>query len=281
MKYLIKLMSIMLLLLSHGAHATQLDATVIMEKVYETPRVSDQISTLNFSFQRPGTNERRAVYTMVWKDMKGKGGYDNKAIFFTEFPLARKGIAYLGWLHPIGSDKKNEEWIYLPELGMTRRIVPRDHDRLNEDDEFAGSLLTHEHLEPRPPHLDHHRLLEEQLFNDSLHYLVESKPVPHGHGGHHAHGGGESPASRVSWVDKKNMRINRIQFFDGHERLQFDMQMEWVQQDDYWLWKRIVAVNPSTQVKTVLDISDSRINIGLKERQFHKRNLDKGSSRFK
>jgi len=281
MKPPVMLFAVMLALLSFGSSAAEPDATAIMEKAYKAPRVEDQTSTLNFSFHKPNAPERRAVYTMVWKDVKDKGDYDNKAIFFTEFPLARKGIAYLGWLHPIGSDKKNDEWIYLPELGMTRRIVPRGHGHPNEDDEFAGSLLTHEHLEPRPPHLDHHHLLEEKLFNDKLHYLIESKPAHHGHGGHHNHGEGEPPARRTSWVDKESLRINRIQFFGADEKMKLDMKIEWTQKNDYWLWKRLEAVVPDTKAMTVLDITNIRINAEIKERMFHKRNLDKGSARFK
>ncbi len=281
MKHLITSISIVFLLLSHSSFAAAPGAASIMEKVYKAPRVSDQISTLNFSFQRPGASERRAVYTMVWKDMKNKDGYDNKAIFFTEFPLARKGIAYLGWLHPIGSDQNNDEWIYLPELGMTRRIVPRDNEGSNDEDEFAGSLLTHEHLEPRPPHLDHHHLLDEKTFNDKPHYLIDSTPAHHGHGGHHNHGGSVAPAKRVSWVDKESMRIDRIQFFGNDDKLQLDMKIEWLQQDDHWIWKRVEAVAPDTQARTVLDITDIKINSGLNERMFHKRSLDKGSTRFR
>jgi len=270
-----------LLLFSAGCNASASEATAVMEKVYKAPRVEDQISTLDFSFHKPDEQERRAVYTMVWKDVQGKGEFDNKAIFFTEFPIARKGIAYLGWLHPIGSDKKNEEWIYLPELGMTRRIVPRDNNEGVDEDEFAGSLLTHEHLEPRPPHLDHHHLLEEKLFNERVHYLIESKPAHHGHGGHHNHGGGDSPAKRISWIGKVDMRINRIQFYDGHDELQLDMKIEWTKKQDVWLWQRVEAVAPESQAMTVLEISDIKVNTGLNERVFHKRNLDKGSVRFR
>ena len=270
-----------LLLFSLASSAAEPDATALMEEVYNAPRVSDQVATLSFAFQHPDEQERRAVYTMVWKDVKGKGEYDNKALFFTEFPIARKGIAYLGWLHPIGSDKKNDEWIYLPELGMTRRIVPRVNHEGNEEDEFAGSLLTHEHLEPRPPHLDLHHLHEEKPFNERLHYVIESKPMHHGHSGHHNHGGGDSPAKRISWIDKEDMRINRIQFFDGHDDLRLDMTVEWMMQDDVWLWQRVSAVAPETQVKTTLEISDVKINAGISERMFHKRNLDKGAARFR
>ncbi len=281
MNYLITPMSIMLLLLSHVAYAAEPDATAIMKKVYQAPRVSDQVATLNFSFIQPGEKTQHAAYTMVWKDMKGKDGYDNKAIFFTESPPARQGIAYLGWLHPIGSDEKNDEWIYLPELGMTRRIVPRDNEGSNDEDEFAGSLLTHEHLEPRPPQLDHHNLLEEKLFNDRLHYLIDSRPAHHSHGGHHNHGGSASPTRRVSWVDKEGVRISRIQFYGADDNMQLDMKIEWQQQKDFWLWKRVEAVVPETQASTVLEVTDVKINAGLNERLFHKRSLDKGSARFR
>jgi len=279
--YLITPMSIMLLLLSHVAYAAEPDAAAIMKKVYQAPRVSDQVATLSFSFIQPGEEAQHAAYTMVWKDMKGKDGYDNKAIFFTESPPARQGIAYLGWLHPIGSTEKNDEWIYLPELGMTRRIVPRDNEGSNDEDEFAASLLTHEHLEPRPPQLDHHSLLEEKLFNDRPHYLIDSRPAHHSHGGHHNHGGSVAPTRRVSWVDKEGMRISRIQFYGADDKMQLDMKIEWQQQKDFWLWKRVEAVVPDTQASTVLEVTDVEINAGLNERLFHKRSLDKGSARFR
>jgi len=74
------------------------DASGIMQTVFNARRVDDQIATLTFHFINPDEPERQAIYTMVWKDMRGKDGYDNKAIFFTESPLMRKGVAYLAWV---------------------------------------------------------------------------------------------------------------------------------------------------------------------------------------
>lgn len=97
-----------------------------------------------------------------------------KPFFFTESPPKKRGIAYLGWLRPTGRDKLDDEWIYLPELRSTRRIPHRGHEHSHDDDEFGNSLVSREHLEPRPPQLDDHKIIGEQDFNGQPHYLISS-----------------------------------------------------------------------------------------------------------
>lgn len=266
--------------LTNLSYAENEDALDIITKAFDLKRVDDQISKLTFHFSAPDKKEQQVIYTMVWKNMHGKKGYDTKAMFFTEFPPDKKGIAYLGWLKPAGSETKDDEWIYLPELRMTRRIAHRDHDHSHDDDEFGNSILKREHLEPRPPHLDTHELIAERSLNGGVHFIIASTPkLYHGHSAHQQHNA-EQSGKVIYWIDKQTYRTNRIQFFNQHNQQTLDMEISWAQLEDYWLWQTITAINPGNKAKTVLEISDTRINTGLKDRTFSKRSLEKGPERL-
>jgi len=281
MKSLRALACFILLSPSLGNIAMADNAASIMQQVYEAKRVDDQIATLRFRFIDAGKPEKKAIYTMVWKDMHGKDGYDNKAIFFTESPPDKRGIAYLGWLRPSGSNERDDEWIYLPELRSTRRIAHRDHAHSHDGDEFGNSLLSREHLEPRPPQLDDHKIIGEQELNGQLHYLISSTPKQIQHMLHSEHGGTSGSGKRINWVDKNKLRLNRIQFFAKHDKQQLDMQIQWQKQQGYWIWKAVEASKPNSNKKTLLEFSDIKINTKLKDRSFHKRILEKGVNYLK
>lgn len=265
--------------MSNAAHAETLDATALITKSYETPRVNDQISTLTFTFSAPDKKEQQVVYTMVWKNMKGEEGYDNKAMFFTESPPEKRGITYLGWLATADSTRDDDEWIYLPELRMVRRIAHRDHDHTHDDDEFGNSLLTREHLDPRPPQLDDHTLIGAEMLDGKMHHLIASTPKSH-----HNHGGDqmshETVAKTIRWIDQESHRIDRVQFFDVKDKETLDMRILWTQINDYWVWKTITAIDPRNGAKTVMEIGKIRINSGLDDKLFSRRTLNNWPNSF-
>lgn len=277
MKYPTMIGTLAALCFSAAIHAEAPDAPTVITRAYEIQRVEDQIATLTFTFSAPGKDEQHVVYTMVWKNMKGEAGYDNKAMFFTESPPDKRGIIYLGWLRTPGNAKPDDEWIYLPELRMTRRIAHRDH--AHDDDEFGNSLLTREHLDPRPPQLDDHTLIGKEPLDGRMHYLIASTPKPH-----HSHGGDhmaqEVAAKTVRWIDQENYRTNRAQFYDTKDKETLDMRIRWTQINDTWVWKSVTATDPHNGARTVMEIDKIRINIGLKEKDFSRRTLDNWPKRF-
>jgi hypothetical protein len=270
LKYLLLSLALLASWLNSPAVAAESDATVIMTRVYEARRVDDQIARLTFTFSEPDGEQQRVVYTMVWKNMQGKDGYDSKAMYFTEVPAARRGVAYLGWLVPAGSAERDDEWIYLPQLRTTRRIAHRDRDHASDDDEFGKSLLTREQLDPRPPGLDEHRLVSEETLDDRPHYVIASTPKRHG----------DEAARVVRWIDKVTYNIDRARYYDDEGRETLDVRFVWEQRDDYWIWKSVTATDPVTQAKTELAIDIKSINSGLRDRDFTRRILERGSTRF-
>lgn len=280
-RILIPVTGFVLMIHSIAGLAQPPSAETIVTRAYELERVEDQSAKLNFTFITPDQQEQRVVYAMVWKNMHGQHGYDNKAMFFTEYPPDKRGIAYLGWLRPAGSGERDDEWVYLPELRMTRRLAHRDHTHAHDDDEFGNSLLTREHLDPRPPELDRHQLIGSEQFNDRPHWLVVSAPK-HRHGADGGHAmAGHRRGKIIRWIDQADARIGRVQFFDQTEQQVLDMHIDWQRIGDYWLWQRVVATDPRNQARTVLEISETRINTGIDERSFDKRNLERGAERLR
>lgn len=272
MKHLISILVLVAMCQGFAVHAETLSADEIATRAYERNRVDDQIATLTFTFSSAGKKEQQVAYTMVWKNMKGKDGYDNKAMFFGEFPTDKRGIAYLGWLTPAGSAKQDSEWIYLPELRTTRRIAHRGDDKADDDDEFANSLLKREHLDPRPPSLDTHTLVGEEMLDGRAHYVILSTPKQRQK---------DESAKTVRWVDRESFRVDRAQYFDVDSEETLDVDIVWSRVGQFWVWKNVTAVSPKSGAKTVLEVDTISINSGLKDRDFSKRNLKRGSAGFR
>jgi len=262
------------------AIAQQDDAEQIIGQSFENKRVDDQISKLTFLFDGPNKDKQEVIYTMVWKNMHGEDGFDSKAMFFTESPPEKKGIAYLGWLRPDGSAKNDDEWVYLPELRSTRRLAHRDHEHNHDDDEFGNSILTTDHLEPRLPELDDHEFIGEKSLEGKSYYLIRSTPKIHiNHGS--AHQGNTTFRAIIRWIEKDTYLIQRKQFLNENDAIDIDMQIAWVEVQGFWLWHRISAINPKNNNTTIMTVSETQINLGLKNKDFSKRMLKKGVARLR
>lgn len=250
-----------------------LSAETVMSRMFDTRQVEDEIAVLEFVITKPNGEEQRVTYTMLWKNNHGKNGFDQKVIFVTDFPPSRKGVAYMGFLRQAGSNANDEEWIYLPELAMVRRIAHRGRDQ-SDDDEFGLSILKREHLDPRPPELDDHRLLESESVGETAHYKVESRVKTTGNQ--------TMPFDTYhTWVDATSFRPARVQFFlGGNTKPELDMTIEWTQVNNQWVWKRVSAVAPDSGAKTVMNISKIKVNSGLKDTVFSKRSLSRGIDRY-
>lgn len=265
------------LLMLPAASFSDSSAQKIIETAFAIERVKDQISTLNFLFKQADKPDQKVVYTMVWINAQGKKGYDNKTVFFIEHPLDKKGIAYLGWLRPSGSAEQDDEWIYLPELRMVRRIAHRDHDHSHDDDEFSGSVLTRDHLDPRSPDLDDHKLLGIKKENGRQYFVIESTPKHSA--SHQGHSDSVIFHKRISWIEQGSHQLHRVQFYK-HQKEVLNMTISWHQVEQFWMWKKVQATHLRTGNQTTLDIKNIKINNGLKDRQFSKRALRKGMRIF-
>lgn len=237
-----------------------------MAKAYGVDGGSDSISRLTFTFRKSNRQERKLVYTMVWKDYGGKDNLEDKLVFFSEYPPDDRGKSFMTWIY---NNKKADEWMYLPELRMVRKVThSNSHRHDNEEDDFANSVLTLVDLVPRQPELDRHELLREDQLDGQPVYVIESVP---------RQDSDDYPYQRVQrWISRDDFLIERMDSYsktgDGTKR----QVIKWKKMGDAWVWEQVVGTDLKTQASTTLDISEIRVNNGLNDEVFSARSLRLG-----
>lgn len=244
----------------------ELGAAEIVAKAHDLEGGEDSISRLSFSLQRRDGSEKKLVYTMVWKEYEGKDDVDDKVIFFSEFPPDDKGKSFMVWVY---EDKTPDEWMYLPELRMVRKVTHSEGHRHNdEDDDYAHSVLSQVVLVPRDPGLDNHTLLGSEEIDGHSAYVVDS--VPKQASKNYPYG------KTRRWISKDNFLTERADFYGETGAVEKRLTTKWKRIGDAWVWEQVVGVDLRTKDRTVLDISDVRLNNNLDDEVFSARTLRLG-----
>src|SRR5260370_3918073 len=93
---------------------------------------------------------------------------DSKLLVKFTFPSDIKGTAFLQIEHIEADD---DEWIYLPALGKSRRLVAN-----NKKDSFVGSDFSYGDISLPSVDLYEHRLMSSEVIDNHDCYEVESLP---------------------------------------------------------------------------------------------------------
>lgn len=252
----------------HPTVAAEPTAEQIVTKAYQVDGGRDGLSRLTFTFRKPNSAEKRLIYTMAWKGYGGEGGVDSKLLFFSEYPPDDRGKAFLGYIY--SDDRMDDHWLYLPELRMVRKMNHDMHEHHREEDEFAPSDLARGDLMPRVPTADRHRLVGEQAINGRNYYVVESVPKDDDDENY--------PYSKVvKWIGKDDFLTDRIDYYTSGDQIAKRESFKWKKIDGkYWVWEQVVGEDFTSGSRTVLDISDIRVNVGLKDQAFSTRSLRNG-----
>ncbi len=233
----------------------------IMKKVKNLPQGNDQKSIVTLRLISANGQERKIVTKRYWKNYNNKKGFDSKTLFFTIYPPDVKGTGFLIWDYA-ERGKIDDLWLYLPSLRRVSRISTRD-----QNDAFMGSDLTFADMGQRRLDEDIHKLVGEKPCNDNkICYVVESVPKEE-----------NSPyGKRIFWILKQEWRPIKIEYYDRKNELLKVQDIEWQKKKGYWVWKRATVKNVQTGHSTIFEISNLKINIGLKDRLFTKRMLRRG-----
>jgi len=238
-------------------------ADEIVAKAYKVDGGQDGVSRLTFTFSKPGAADKKLAYTMVWKSYGGKDNLDIKLIFFADFPPDDRGKAFLTYVY---KDRMDDQWIYLPELRMVRKMS-HDPDQHRPDDDFAHSVLGRFDLVPRDPSADQHQLVREDTYEGHPYYVIESAPKSASE---------QYPYSKiVRWIAQDSFITGRIDYYrDGSAPFK-SQYLHWRQIGNNWVWERVTGEDKNGS-RTVLDLSDVRINLNLKDDVFSARSLRNG-----
>ncbi len=226
----------------------------------------DQTTHLTIVLRDKDGNEKRNVYARMWKDYRGEDEIADKMVLFTEFPPDAKGAGFMRWGYTPASGKNAEQWIYLPVLKRMRRVSVRD-----PGESFLGSDLTHYDIGGQDLDASEHRLLGAEERDGKQIYVVESVPRDPSKSLYskvvsmYTDGGGEGACVK-----------NAMEYYDPRGNLLKKQAMSWQQVDGAWVWKEVVVENVQNGHSSVFQVSDVKINTGLKDNVFTERNLTKG-----
>jgi len=120
-----------LLATNTAASAATPSATEIVSHCYYKYAGDDQRSRLTITFSNHNGNVGKTEYRRMWTQSDGKGGVLDKVILFTESPTASRGVNFMRWGYPAKSGKPADQWVYLPEMHMMRRISQRDPNNMD------------------------------------------------------------------------------------------------------------------------------------------------------
>lgn len=223
-------------------------------------QIDDQKSTITLLLiERDGTTNR-IVVSRYWKNYRSEAGIDSKMLLVTKFPVDSRGVAFLIWDY-VKADRPDELRLYLPALDMVSRISGSD---LN--DAFLGSDLTFADIGQRRLDEDRHRLLREEVYRETDCYVVESIPKEKG----------SIYSKKISWISKKDWTLVKVDYYDQGQKLLKRQTLAWQVVETFRVWKRTHVTNLQNGHRTIFDVSDIQVNIGLKDENFTAQALKMG-----
>ncbi|HLG22499.1 MAG TPA: outer membrane lipoprotein-sorting protein, partial [Candidatus Manganitrophaceae bacterium] len=224
------------------------------ELIYQ---IQDQKNTVTLTLIEKDGSKKKIVADRYWKNYRGQEGFDSKTLLITEFPPDSRGISFLIWDYA-QQNKLDDLWLYLPALRMVRRISVRD-----QNDAFLGSDLTFGDMGQRRIDEDEHRLIKEERYQGVPTYVIESAPKEK-----------ESLYSKkISWISKENATVLKIDYYDRNDKLLKRQIIEWQTLDKFSVWKKTEVTNVQNGHRTLFEVSDLKVNAGLRDDDFNERAL--------
>jgi hypothetical protein len=259
------------LALLRTAAPAPLTAEEIARRVRDRDTGRDSRSSLRMKlFDRQGRSRERAL-TLVSLRGRGKAGMpatapdgDRLLIRFT-YPNDIKGTSFLVWEHP---DAEDERFLFLPSLGRVRRIAGSE-----AQESFVGSDFTYEDIGGREFDDYTYRLADENASWDA--------PAA----------GGSKPAWRleskikkgpadfprvISLVLKDSFVVVQADVFNKRDEKQKVYTVRRLQQvEGIWTAMDMEMTNALEKSRTELTLESIDYNVGLKEADFSRRELER------
>lgn len=172
-------------------------------------------------------------------------------------PADVKGIGLLSIV-----DKSSEnQWLYLPSQKKSRRIAST-----SKKEKFLDSEFSYEDFSASTYKNFKNSLKKEESIEGKPVKVVESVA-----------NSGDSPYQKiVTWVDSSTYKPLKTEYYDHEGKLLKIMDFSDYKQFGKGVWRaQVVKVeNVQNKRKTILKLSDLKINSGLKEKEFSKQSLE-------
>lgn len=252
------IMTLLVFALGMTIHAQEnLTGQKIVENVYYRETGEDATSELTMTLINSRGDERVREIQQFSKDY----GKEEKSIMFFLSPADVRNTSFMNWSYD-EEGKDDDQWIYLPALKKVKRISSD-----SKSDYFMGSDFTYDDLGDRHPSEDTHKLLREEKLNGEDCYVVESIPKEKGY----------MYSRTVTWVIKDKWIGMKKEFYDEDgDHLKTLSVEKYNKIDGYWVILHSEMHNVQKDHRTIMNLKNVQINIGIDDGMFTERMMKRG-----
>jgi len=247
---------------SRGA-AQELSAHDMMLKNFYVTKLKSLKTTATMLLinDKGQTRERKNVTISALQP----NGIDSKLLVKFTSPTDIKGTAFLQVEH---IESEDDEWIYLPALGKSRRLVSN-----NKKDSFVGSDFSYGDISLPSVDLYEHRLVGSETVDNQDCFMVESTPKTE------ATKVNSGYSKKVTWLRKDNYLEAKVQYFDLSGTLlktQLVSNSKLLEPDTQrWIALHREMTNQQTGHKTVFNFDEVQYGVPAPDDLFTTRYLER------
>ncbi len=246
-----------------GTGPTNLSARDVMEKNFYVTKIKafKSESTLLLINDKGQQRERKSETLSKLQS----NGVDSSLVVKFLTPADIKGTAYLQIEHSASDD---DQWIYLPALKKSRRLVAN-----NKKDSFVGSDFSYgDILLPKVDAYQHTLVRSEKIDGQDC-YVIESTPKDE------AEKRNTGYSKKINWIRQDNFLDIKVEYYDVGGRLyktQTSSNHKLIEPDTKrWLALHREMVNHQTGHKTVLNFDKIDAGIPVADAVFTVRSIER------
>lgn len=231
----------------------------VMEMLDNQAEPNDVISTTTMTLKKIVRGKEKSRILAITRSQKfyNSGEFSSKTLIRFQKPEDIKGTGLLMWEYH-KSDRETDQWLYLPALQKSKRIISNKKNK-----SFMGSDFSYEDMEYRDIDEDTYKLLGEEEFAKEKCYKVEAIPEENG-----------TYSRRVFWVGKQRNVIRKVEFYDKKNLLMKVMTIPEIRKvGNYWTILKMEMENIQKPHRTTLEFSNISYDNGLEDNFFTERYL--------
>lgn len=179
-------------------------------------------------------------------------GFGDKSLVIFNRPRDIKGTVFLSHTK---IKKEDDQWLYLPALRRVKRI-----SSANKSGPFVGSEFAYEDLLSDEVEKYSYQWVRDEACGNLQCFVIERIPVYKNSG----------YSKQLVWVDKKEYRRMKIEFYDRKKDLLKTLVYKNYQQylKQYWRAQILDMTNHQTWKTTVLTFEQYQFRVGLNNNSF-------------
>jgi hypothetical protein len=243
--------------------AAEPSARQIMELNFQASKIKSLKTELTMELVAAGGARRERRSTAAQRLQPN--GVDSKLLVRFSSPADIRGTAFLQIEHIDGED---DQWIYLPALKKSRRLVAN-----NKKDSFVGSDFSYGDISLPKVDLYRHTLLRSESWDQQDCYVVESVPIDDTVKSNSGY------SKKLSWIRKDTFIEARVEYHDlsgRHLKTQVTSNHKQVQTDPMrWFALYREMVNHQSGHKTILRFDSADSSITTPDDHFSTRYLER------